>query len=148
MRADGLTRDSSGKRTDKTGTRNLTFNFWHRKYLSNKCYATDIDFYEYRIEKNGKFIPKAFLEVKQLHVKQKKYLCSANSKAIYFLAKKAGVKFFIILYELKNPKTLECDFWVWEVKSESDLDSYNEADFKKFFKKYSNDQLIDLLEKL
>jgi len=64
----GLTRDRFGKRTDKTGVRDLAFNYWHRKYLSNKCYTTDIDFYEYRIEKNGRFIPKAFLEVKQAHV--------------------------------------------------------------------------------
>jgi len=45
----GLTRDSSGKRTDKTGERDLEFSQWHRKHLSNRCYATDIDFYEYRI---------------------------------------------------------------------------------------------------
>jgi len=144
----GLTRDRFGKRTDKTGVRDLAFNYWHRKYLSNKCYTTDIDFYEYRIEKNGRFIPKAFLEVKQAHVKQKKYLCGPNSKAIFLLAKKVGVKFFIILYELKNHKTFECEFWVWEPQSESAFDKYDEAKFETFFRKYTNSQLIQLLENL
>ncbi len=145
---DGLSRDKSGKRTDKTGKRDLTFNYWHRKYLSNKCYATDIDFYEYRIERDGRFIPKAFLEVKQAHVIQKKYLCGANSKAIFLLAKKLGIRFLIILYELKDPKTLECDFWIWEPKSEREFDEYDETKFEKFFRKYTNTQLAQLLENL
>ena len=144
----GLTRDQFGKRTDKTGKRDLTFNYWHRKFLSNKCYVTDIDFYEYRIEKNGEFIPKAFLEVKQSHVRQKKYLCGANSKAIFLLAQKVGIRFLIILYELKDSKTLECEFWVWEPKSESEFDEYDETKFKMFFKKYTNTQLTHLLENL
>jgi len=145
---DGLTRDQFGKRTDKTGKRDLTFNYWHRKHLNNRCYTTDIDFYEYRIEKNGEFIPKAFLEVKQSHVRQRKYLCGANSKAIFLLAQKVGVKFFIILYELKDPGTLECEFWVWEPKSMNEFDEYNETKFGKFFKKYTNAELIQLLENL
>ncbi|HDH44767.1 MAG TPA: hypothetical protein ENG66_05185 [Thermococcus sp.] len=144
----GLTRDAKGKRTDKTGKRDLTFSKWHRKYLSRKCYATDIDFYEYRINKNGQIIPKAFIEVKKSHVRQKKYLCSANSRAIFHLAKKLGIKFFIILYELKDKELLECEFWVWEVKSGDELDSYSEEQFDKFFKKYSNEELIKLLEGL
>jgi len=148
MYDDGLTRDSFGKRTDKTGERDLTFNYWHRRYLSNKCYATDIDFYEYRIEKDGKFIPKAFLEVKQAHVKQKKYLCGANSRAIFHLAKKIGIRFFIILYEVKNQETLECEFWVWEPRDEREFEEYDESDFEKYFKKYENDELIKLLEGL
>ncbi|MBW9220671.1 hypothetical protein KKP91_00415 [Methanothermococcus sp. SCGC AD-155-M21] len=145
---DDLTRDKFGKRTDKTGERDLTFNSWHRKYLSNKSYTTDIDFYEYRIEKNGEFIPKAFLEVKQAHVKQKKYLCGANSKAIFLLSQKIGIKFFIILYGLKNPETLECDFWVWEVKNYDEFNKYDESKFKVFFRKYTNNELIQLLENL
>ena len=145
---DGLTRDQFGKRTDKTGKRDLTFNYWHRKHLNNRCYTTDIDFYEYRIEKNGEFIPKAFLEVKQSHVRQRKYLCGANSKAIFLLAQKVGVKFFIILYELKDPEMLECEFWVWEPKSMNEFDEYNETEFGKFFKKYTNAELIQLLENL
>jgi hypothetical protein len=76
MIGDGLTRDLAGKRTDKTGARDLTFNNWHRKYLSNRCYTTDIDFYEYRIKKNGAFIPKAFLEVKNLTLGKKVSLLS------------------------------------------------------------------------
>jgi len=144
---DGLTRDIFGKRTDKTGKRDLTFNFWHRKYLSNKCYATDIDFYEYR-EIKGDFIPKAFLEVKQAHVKQKKYLCGANSRAIFLLAHKIGIRFFIILYKLKNPKTLECEFWVWEPNSLEEFEKYDENKFEIFFKKYTNKQLVQLLESL
>ena len=145
---DGLTRDEFGKRTDKTRERDLTFNNWHRKYLSNKCYATDIDFYEYRIDKNGSIVPKAFLEVKQSHVKQKKYLCGANSKAIFLLAKKLGIRFFIILYELKDLEKLECEFWVWEPQSESEFDEYDETKFEKFFKKYINSEMKNLLENL
>jgi hypothetical protein len=144
---DGLTRDANGKRTDKTGKRDLTFNYWHRKFLSNRCYTTDIDFYEYRIE-NGQIIPKAFIEVKQSHVRQRKYLCSANSRAIFYLAKKLGIRFFIILYELKDTESHECEFWVWEVKSEDEFDKYSEKQFDKLFKKYSNDELIELLEGL
>ncbi len=145
---DGLTRDQSGKRTDKTGKRDLTFNYWHRKHLNNRCYTTDIDFYEYRIEKNGKFIPKAFLEVKQSHVRQKKYLCGANSRAIFLLAQKVGVKFLIILYELKDSETLECEFWVWEPENMNEFDEYNETEFRRFFKRYTNAGLIQLLENL
>ena len=144
----GLTRDIWGKRTDKTGERDLTFSYWHRKYLSNKCYTTDIDFYEYRIEKNGTFIPKAFLEVKKAHVIQKKYLCGANSRAIFLLAKKLGIKFFIILYKIEDSKTLKCEFWIWEPKSESEFDKYNESNFEAFFKRYSNEELINLFENL
>lgn len=147
-RYDGLTRDSEGKRTDKTGERDLTFNHWHRKFLSKKCYTTDIDFYEYRINKNGQIIPKAFIEVKKSHVRQKKYICSANSKAILHLAIKLGIRFFIILYELKDEKSLECEFWVWEIKREDEFDRYSEEQFDKFFKKYSNEKLKKLLEEL
>lgn len=116
--------------------------------MSNKCYAIDIDFYEYRIKKNKKFIPKAFLEIKQAHVKQKKYLCGANSKAIFLLAKKINIRFFIILYELKDTETLECEFWVWEPKSEDEFDKYEETQFETFFKKYTNNELVQLLENL
>ena len=144
---DGLTRDSKGKRTDKTGERDLTFSRWHRKFLSNRCYTTDIDFYEYRIE-NGQFIPKAFIEVKKSHVRQKKYICSSNSRAIFHLAKRVGIRFFIILYELKDEESLECEFWVWEVKDEDEFDRYSEEQFDKFFKKYSNEELVKLLEEL
>lgn len=147
-RYDDLTRDSEGKRTDKTGERDLTFNDWHRKFLSRKCYTTDIDFYEYRIDKNGQIIPKAFIEVKKSHVRQRKYICSANNKAILHLAIKLRIRFFIILYELKNKKSLECEFWVWEVKSEDEFNKYSEEKFKEFFKKYSNKELIKLLEGL
>lgn len=148
---DDLTRDQFGKRTDKTGKRDLRFNNWHREYLDKKCYATDIDFYEYRIE-NGEFKPKAFLEIKQAHVRQKKYLCGANSKAIFFLAQKLSIRFFIILYELKDSETLgcpeECEFWVWEPASKDDFEAYDETKFETFFRKYTNDELIDLLKKL
>ena len=144
----GLTRDANGKRTDKTGQRDLTFNYWHRKFLSKKCYTTDIDFYEYRIGENGQIIPKAFIEVKQSHVRQKKYICSANSRAIFHLAKELGIRFFIILYELKDEKSLKCEFWVWDVKSKDEFDRYSEEQFDTFFKKYSNEELIKLLEGL
>lgn len=148
MIGDKLTRDLAGKRTDKTGVRDLTFNNWHRKYLSNRCYTTDIDFYEYRIEKNRGFISKAFLEVKKSHVRQKKYLCSANSIAIFELAQKVNVRFFIILYKLIDEKTLECNFWVWEITEKRDFDSYNEKHFNDFFKFYDNKGLMELLENL
>lgn len=144
---DKLTRDLVGKRTDKTGERDLTFSMWHRKYLSNKCYTTDIDFYEYRIEKNGRFIPKAFIEAKRSHVIQRKYLCSANSRAIFELAQELKIRFFIILYESIN-ENLECKFWVWEITEKRDFDLYNEERFDDFFKFYDNKELIKLLENL
>jgi len=144
---DGLTRDSSGKRTDKTGTRDLTFNNWHRKYLSRRCYATDIDFYEYRYE-DGDIIPKAFLEVKQSHVRQKKYIASSNVKAVYELARKSGLRFCIVLYKIVDEEQLICDFWVWEIKNLSDIDSYEEDKFHEFFKHYSNDEFREFLENL
>jgi len=144
---DKLTRDSSGKRTDKTGKRDLTFNNWHRKHLGNRCYATDIDFYEYRIVNNN-FIPKAFLEVKQLHVKHEDFIASANTRAIFELAQKANVRFFIILYKIEDEEQMLCGFWVWEIKSINDIDSYRKEEFQKFFKYYSNDEFKELLEKL
>ncbi len=149
---DGLTRDDWGKRTDKTGTRNLAFNYWHRKFLSNKCYTTDIDFYEYRIV-SGKFQPKALVEVKQFHVKQKKYLASANIKALYELAKRANIRFFIVLYEPLDEVRDEKDpppfrFWLWEPKSKEDIESYNEEQFERFFQKMDNDKFIDFMENL
>lgn len=148
MRDDGLTRDASGKRTDKTGARDLTFSQWHRKYLSNRAYTTDIDFYEYRVDQGGQFVPKAFLEVKRVHVRQPKYLCSANSRAIFNLARQAGLRFFIILYAVTDPETLECTFWVWEVKQMEDFDRYSEERFTQFFRPYTNQQLVGLLENL
>jgi len=145
MTRDGLTRDDLGKRTDKTGERDLTFNNWHRKYLSNKCYTTDIDFYEYRSDSQGNMYPKAFLEVKQAHVREKKYICSFNAKAIFHLAKRAGVKFFIVLYNKIDEVNLKCDFWVWEIKDESFFQDYDESCSDHYFKKYTNEELILLL---
>ncbi|MBP1911485.1 hypothetical protein [Thermococcus stetteri] len=144
---DGLTRDATGKRTDKTNKRDLTFSKWHRKFLSRKCYATDIDFLEYRIE-NGEIIPKALIEAKQSHVRQKKYLCSANTKAVFNIAKKLGVRFFIILYDIPDEESLEGTFWVWEVKDEGEFEEYSQRRFNEFFMEYINDELIELLEGL
>ncbi len=144
---DGLTRDTQGKRTEKTHVRDLTFNDWHRKFLSNRCYATDIDFYEYRIE-NGKIVPKAILEVKQAHVRQKKYLCSANTRALLTLAHRANIRFMIILYLRREEESLECKFWVWEPHNIEELERYREQNFDKFFKVYSNLELAKLLEEL
>lgn len=144
---DGLTRDESGKRTDKTGIRDLTLNNWHRRYLSNKCCATDIDFYEYRFV-DGIISPKALLETKQAHVTQAKYVASANSKAMFKLARAAKIKFLIVLYELVNAGTLECKFCVWEVKDANDLLDYKDADFSRLFKPYTNKEFVDLIERL
>ena len=79
---------------------------------------------------------------------KKKYICSSNSRAIFHLAKRVGIRFFIILYELKDEESLECEFWVWEVKDEDEFDRYSEEQFDKFFKKYSNEELVKLLEEL
>jgi hypothetical protein len=152
MLRNGLTRDESGKRTDKTGQRELVFNYWHRKFLSNKCYATDIDFYEYRIVKNN-ILPKAILECKRLHVKQKKYISSANTKALFILAKRAGIRFFIVLYEEACPIENEEDppefnFWVWEPKTIDDIDKYDERYFSEYFEKYTNEEFKELIENL
>jgi len=147
VRVDGLTRDRYGKRTDKTGERDLVFSQWHRRYLSNRCYATDIDFFEYRIE-NGKIVPKAFLEVKQAHVRQKKYLCSSNTRAILHIAQALGIPFFIILYEQIDPKTGACMFWVWQVRDEAELSRYSDLRFDEFFRAYTNEELVELLEGL
>ncbi|NOX89038.1 MAG: hypothetical protein GXO77_08430 [Calditrichaeota bacterium] len=147
MNFDGLTRDASGKRTDKTGARDLTFSRWHRDFLSRRCYATDIDFLEYRIE-NGEFVPKAFIEIKKSHVKQKKYLCSANTRAVLELARRAGIRFFIILYDKPSDDARKLNFWVWEVQSPRQMDLYNEKRFDEFFERYSNDQLVSLIERL
>ena len=147
MKNDGLTRDEEGKRTDKTASRDLTFNNWHRKFLSNKCYATDIDFFEYRYA-YGKPDPVAFLEVKQSHVKSKKYLCSYNSKAIFLLSEKVEIPFFIILYDLINEDTSECEFYVWQVMQYEDFEKYSVENFLEFFKKYDNKTFIEFMEEL
>jgi len=149
---DGLTRDITGKRTDKTGKRDLAFNYWHRKFLSNKCYATDIDFYEYRII-NGTIEPKALIEIKQSHVKQKKYIASSNTVAMFVLARKAGVRFFIVLYEPTEEIKDEEDpppfrFWLWEPKSIEEIKSYDEEKFDVLFREMNNEQFIEFMENL
>ncbi|MDI6882820.1 MAG: hypothetical protein QMC86_08345 [Methanothermobacter sp.] len=80
--------------------------------------------------------------------KTKKYLCGSNSRAIFLLTRELGIRFFIILYELKNQETLECDFWVWEPKSEEEFDHYKETEFERYFKKYTNSELIEFMENL
>lgn len=160
---DGLTRDPYGKRTDKTGERDLLFSQWHRRYLSNRCYTTDIDFFEYRII-NGEIVPKAFLEVKQSHVRQRKYIVTTNNKAILKMAQQLGIKFLIVLYEptIKEQKMEElrkcneqieqvppeCTFYVWEVKDIFEFEKYDESRFSEFFKKYSQEDFIIFMENL
>jgi hypothetical protein len=145
MNNDGLTRDLEGKRTDKTGERDLFFNNWHRHNLSKRCYATDIDFFEYRWESNEPKA-KAFVEVKKAHVKQNKYIVSSNNKAILNLCLKNGLKFLIILYEQISENS--GNFWVWDVKSITELESYTEIKFKSFFNQMSNDELKKFMEGL
>lgn len=153
MRRNGLTRDSNGKRTDKTGERDLTFNQWHREFLGKRCYTTDVDFFEYRFE-DGDIKPKAFIEAKQKHVKQPKYLCSANSKAIFRISEKLNIDFFIILYERIDKESNECEFWVWEVEEMDDFSKYKEkfkmdkTSWEEFFEYYTNDEMVELLEGL
>lgn len=143
---DGLTRDSSGKRTDKTKERDLVFSQWHRKYLSNKCYATDVDFYEYRIV-NGEFVPKAFLEVKKAHVRSRRYILSANVRAAYELSIRVGIKFFIVLYET-NDRDEITNFYVWDVESRESLQGYHEAGFEQYFRRISPPEFAELMEAL
>ncbi len=150
---DGLTRDREGKRTDKTGKRDLAFSQWHRKFLSRRCYAADIDFYEYRWLTNNQLEPKAFLEVKRSHVRQWKYIATSNTIAIFTLAKRAGVRFLMVLYEPTEEIEDEKDpppfkFWVWEPESVEEIRSYEEERFEEFFKSMSNRQFIELIENL
>jgi len=148
MYSEGLTRDKTGKRTDKTGKRDLSFSQWHRKFLGNQCYATDIDFLEYRIQPDGTILPKAFIEIKQAHVKQSKYLCSTNTRAIWQVARQLGMRFFIILYKLIDKESLKSEFWVWEVSEEKQFEEYSMDRFHLYFKKFTNEELIQLFEAL
>ena len=151
MLEDGLTRDESGKRTEKTGERSLFFSQWHRKFLSNRCYATDVDLYEYRID-GGRYEPKALIEVKRGHVRQAKYLASPNIIALFTLARRADVRFMVILYEPdegRPPEEVETfSFWVWEPESVDEIEDYSEDRFEEFFRRYTSDELISLIEGL
>ncbi|NKQ38233.1 MAG: hypothetical protein HF967_01920 [Methanosarcinales archaeon] len=135
---DGLTRDHFGKRTDKTMKRDLEISQWHRNKLSNKCYGTDIDFYEYRFL-NGNFVPKAIMEYKAMHVTQEKYVLSANTKAIYELAKKAGIKFYFVWYE-KEGNIFK--FKVWNVTENPFFDKR----YKNHVRDMDENTFINLME--
>ncbi len=151
MLEDGLTRDESGKRTEKTGERSLFFSQWHRRFLSNRCYATDVDFYEYRIE-GGIYEPKALIEVKRGHVRQARYLASPNIIALFTLARRADIRFMVILYEPDEEDLPEegetIYFWVWEPESVEEIKGYSEDRFEEFFRRYTSDELISLIEGL
>jgi hypothetical protein len=97
-----LPRNKKGIRIDVEGKRDLSFSKWHRKFLSNFCLVTDVDFLEYRIVKNI-VILKAIFEVKKGYVTSPEYVEeSANFKAIKLLAEKVGIPFYVIWYIKQN----------------------------------------------
>ncbi len=64
------------------------------------------------------------------------------------MARQLGMRFFIILYKLIDKESLKSEFWVWEVSEEKQFEEYSMDRFHLYFKKFTNEELIQLFEAL
>jgi hypothetical protein len=99
--SDGLLRDERGVRRNVRKQRSEFFSKYHRT-LPKKCYATDIDFLEYRVI-NSEMRPVCILEEKEWHVIDSKLVeDNANFKIIKNVARQLKLPFWVVWWEAKG----------------------------------------------
>jgi hypothetical protein len=128
-----LPRDNRNVRIDVRGERDLTYSQWHRRTLASNAYVTDVDFVEYRFERE-KLVLKGIFETKEWHVTDPKYIeNNANFKAVKTLSEVSGLPFYCVWYHLDGRKQID-RFKLWEVLKEEKISAktFTPMDMKKF----------------
>ena len=121
---------------DSLEERNLMYSEWHKKFLDKKCYATDIDFLEYRYEiVNGKrvIVSKALIVLQNWNITQPKFLEeNSNFLGIKKFAENSKIPFYIIWYLDDGSGNIQ-KFKVWDTsKSRETAIEMKPEEYKKF----------------
>ena len=121
---------------DSLEDRNLLYSEWHKKFLDRKCYATDIDFLEYRYEVvNGKrvIVPKALIVLQNWSITQPKFLEeNSNFLGIKKFAENSKIPFYVVWYLDDGSGNIQ-KFKVWDTnKSRETATEMKQEEYKKF----------------